>query len=301
MKTAEIKIPEANMLQTIQNNLAIIQFGVDRRVSYVNDIFARTMNFKSSKELLGVEHKRFCFDSFTYSKAYEEFWSSLLKGKSFQDKILRKNAFGEEVWLEATYMPIYEESRVIGVLKVATNITDRQQHMESVVKELQQTSQSLTSQSEEGLQRQHTFSLKVERMAGVSKGNREVLRVLENRAEDIKGIVSTIKAIASQTNLLSLNAAIEAARAGEYGRGFDVVAKEVRKLSQQVEQSIGEVRERVVHITDEINNMSKGTVAIESEMGEALRYIHRTIESYEQVVSSADVLKNEAAHLNSLL
>ncbi|WP_430536854.1 methyl-accepting chemotaxis protein [Listeria monocytogenes] len=74
-----------------------------------------------------------------------------------------------------------------------------------------------------------------------SNENTDTLHDLQTEAQNIHGIINTINGIASQTNLLALNAAIEAARAGDAGRGFSVVAEEVRKLSSRVEEAIKEV------------------------------------------------------------
>ncbi|WP_409370580.1 methyl-accepting chemotaxis protein [Lysinibacillus sp. 38-6] len=189
-------------------------------------------------------------------------------------------------------MPVFDNNsrRVIGVSKIATNITERQNTIVHVADQLKQMSTELFSRSEAGIKNSENLLETIQQVSKESTENAKNLAQLQNQAESIKGIVKTIQGIASQTNLLALNAAIEAARAGEYGRGFDVVAKEVRKLSVRVEQSIAEVKDNVEGIVREIEQVTDSITRISEEVEKTNGQINVTTSDFAEIASAAEAL-----------
>jgi len=291
MQKNDTQVTDDLVVQAIERNIAIIRFDMNRKVAYVNELFAKTMGY-TVETMMGKDHREFCFPHFAKSLDYERFWRNLAAGKSYQDKIERMDAQGNSIWLEATYMPVFDNNsrRVIGVSKIATNITERQNTIVNVADQLKQMSTELYSRSEAGIKNSENLLETIQQVSKESSENVKNLAQLHNQAESIKGIVKTIQGIASQTNLLALNAAIEAARAGEYGRGFDVVAKEVRKLSVRVEQSIAEVKDNVEGIVREIEQVTDSITRISEEVEKTNGQINVTTSDFAEIASAAEAL-----------
>ncbi|MBP1905889.1 PAS domain S-box-containing protein [Paenibacillus turicensis] len=283
------------VIAAMESNLALIRFDLDRKIVYVNDIFAQTLGYEK-EQLYALKHKDLCFPKFVNSSEYEKFWESLLSGQSFQDKIERVSATGESIWLEATYMPVFDANHehILGVSKIATDITARQNNITSVVTQLQEMADELSKRSDTGVNRNRELLENINKMSEVSSTNMETLHTLQEEAKMIHSIVGTIREIAEQTHLLALNAAIEAAHAGEYGRGFDVVAQEVKKLSGMVQNSITEVKTSTDAITHEIEKISHGISQIEKDIELSQQQVHVAIDDFSQIALNAQKLEEQA-------
>lgn len=177
---------------SIRQSQAMVEFDLNGTVIWANERFLSIVGY-AAQDLIGQHHRLLCDPDFVRSPDYAQFWKMLVSGEFVQEKFARRRADGAEIWLQANYIPIFDDTgTAIRVLKIATDVTRE-------------------------VQLEH--ALKVKSAA------------LEAMIDELDTVVRTIADIASKTNLLALNAAIEAARAGTAGLGFAVVASEVKKLS----------------------------------------------------------------------
>ncbi|RZI89252.1 MAG: PAS domain S-box protein [Pseudomonas sp.] len=233
------------------------------------------MNY-SLAEIVGKHHRIFCDPNYVNSPAYQQLWRSLNEGQFVAERFLRFDKSGRELWLEASYNPVRDtRGQLYKIVKFAIDISEQVKH-EQEVSAAAGVAYDVSRKTDDSARRGavavkdtvETMNRIVSQVSTASAG----VEALGQQSQLITSIVSTIGGIAQQTNLLALNAAIEAARAGEQGRGFAVVADEVRKLAGRTSAATQEIVEVVQknNTLVEAAVVSMGESTHQAEIGLAL-------------------------------
>ena len=297
------------LVTAINRSMAVIAFNPQGEVLTANENFEHAMGYRLA-EIRGQHHRLFCSPELTASSEYHAFWAQLNRGEFISGLFERRTRHGDVIWLRATYNPIFDESgKLYQIVKFATDVTPQVRKNQLESEAARQAYVSALQTSDSTRHGREVVNDSAQMMLSIAAQLQQAtadITALNQQSDRISSIVGTIRGIAEQTNLLALNAAIEAARAGEAGRGFAVVADEVRKLAEKTMTATQDVGRAVCEIQEgtrkNISSVETVVAAVEkaaslsTHSGESLKNILEFVDQVnDQVQSIATASEQQSA------
>ena len=285
----------SGQIDAIRKSQAVIEFKLDGTIVEANDNFLQALGY-SLGEIKGQHHSMFVEHVERTSAEYREFWTSLNRGQFQAGEYKRIGKGGKEVWIQASYNPIFDlNGKPFKVVKYASDVTSQvltrignervRNMMESVAAGSEELNASVREISEAMTKSRETALGAVEQVATADAQAQR----LSNAAQAMSGIVEMINNITGQINLLALNATIESARAGEAGRGFAVVASEVKSLANQAKQATDKIAQEI----GSLNGISADVVNALNSIKQAINSVSEYVTSTAAAVEEQSTVTNE--------
>ncbi len=301
-RTIETSQQHDALIKAMQRSMAVIEFDMQGQVLTANELFQKAMGYRLA-DIAGKHHKMFCPPATAQSAEYGQFWQQLGRGQFVAGRFERVDQAGREIWLEASYNPIANgRGEYYKVVKFATVITEQvlqEREVAGAAQVAYATSQATDQSSRQGMQVMLDTAAVMDQLESQMSKAVENINDLARQGALVQSIIQSIQGIADQTNLLALNAAIEAARAGEQGRGFAVVADEVRQLASRTSAATVEIVEVVsrnqqlsdsaVHIIEHSQQQARDVTAL---VGQARTVIDDIQQAAKQVVDAVSQFAN---------
>ncbi|NLH80795.1 MAG: PAS domain S-box protein [Phyllobacteriaceae bacterium] len=323
LKAAEFE----SQIEAIGKAQAVISFDLDGKILDANRNFLSALGY-GIEEIRGRHHSMFVDPSFRESAEYRKFWEDLRAGRFQQAEYKRIGKGGREVWIQASYNPIFDGAgKPFKVVKFATDVTpqvlERRRRAEAqkvidhdlgaitdaVSRTNEQAAAAASASTQTSANVQAVASGAEELAHSVAEISRQLAHALEitsdavdqadrtnstittlvSATQKIGEVVDLINSIAAQTNLLALNATIEAARAGEAGRGFAVVASEVKNLATQTSKATEEIGAQIA----EVQNNTRAAVDAISGISSTIAKINDISTSIASAVEEQEAVTRD--------
>jgi heme-based aerotactic transducer len=240
---------------------------IDYYVSLSDDIIDH--RYVESRERIGLAHARIGLSPDWFMSAtnvYVSLFSDLVKGLDDEAELLR--AFTKRLLFDSSIiLQQYDNTYRQNVEQISREIEKSMHDVSSIATQVAQSAEALS-----GAQENISASMKN----------------LTVYSQEIEKVIRLVMSIANQTHLLGLNAQIEASRAGEHGRGFGIVANEVRKLSEEVKRSSKDIQsavERIIKQVAEMNEQTASTLSIATDQAACAEELNALIQEVEMATN----------------